>query len=319
MKKSFINIVLSVLVLVVMFTLVGCQKVDKVNQENLVVDKIEEKGVRLSVKRNAQSDGESLTITANVYPSNATNKNLNWVLDSVDENFSENNDVEEFVKLTVSSDTLSCNVEFLHAFPVQFKITVSSKANPNVFASCTLDCYERIISIDNIDVDLTTSADSYAILNEGNVFDFSSLTYDDIMSLDTVIEISNIEYQTKGTIDISDNASISVKWNDNILNAAEENYGSIDNLFSSSYFEITDNKFNIKSIIQNYSLYTSNTDEVITVLQQTPYWFTVEVFASTNNEIDFTHSLTKNYILGGFDISNIPVSSITLDETSITL
>ena len=319
MKKKFINVILSVLLLVLTFSLVGCQKVDKVNQENLFIDKIEEKGVHLSVRRNAQSDNDSITITAYVTPSDATNKKLNWVLDCDDDNFSDSNNLEDFLDLNVSSDTLSATINYLAPFPVQLKVIVSSQANPNIFASCSIDCYERIFSIDYIDIDVTTTTGSFAVVQNDNVFYFSSLTYDHIMSLDTIIEISNIEYQTKGTIDISDYASIRVKWNDNVINLAEENYGSIDNLFSTEYFTIYDNQFNIKLMMKDYALYESYSEEVISVLQETPYWFTVEVTATTNNEINFVHSMTKQFILGGFDISNIPVSSIILDETSITL
>ena len=107
---------------------------------------IEESAISL----NMSSFEESVTVTATITPSTATNKKVNWSLawKNASSSWASGKDVSDYVTVTPASDgALTANVNCLKAFGEQIKITVTSRANVNAKAECTLDYARRILDI----------------------------------------------------------------------------------------------------------------------------------------------------------------------------
>ena len=90
---------------------------------------------------------EGITLTATIQPETAENKTVDWDVAFVNpsSSWASGKDVSDYVTVTPASDgALTANVNCLKAFGEQIKITVTSRANVNAKAECTLD-YARLI------------------------------------------------------------------------------------------------------------------------------------------------------------------------------
>ena len=91
---------------------------------------------------------EGITLTATIQPETAENKAVDWDVAFVNPSSSlaSGKDVSNYVTVTPASDgALTANVNCLKAFGEQIKITVTSRANVNAKAECTLDYARRIL------------------------------------------------------------------------------------------------------------------------------------------------------------------------------
>lgn len=91
---------------------------------------------------------EGITLTATIQPETAENKTVDWDVAFVNpsSSWASGKDVSDYVTVTPASDgALTANVNCLKAFGEQIKITVTSRANVNAKAECTLDYARRIL------------------------------------------------------------------------------------------------------------------------------------------------------------------------------
>ena len=91
---------------------------------------------------------EGITLTATIQPETAENKAVDWDVAFVNpsSSWASGKDVSDYVTVTPASDgALTANVNCLKAFGEQIKITVTSRANVNAKAECTLDYARRIL------------------------------------------------------------------------------------------------------------------------------------------------------------------------------
>lgn len=96
----------------------------------------------------ASNASEGITLTATIYPDSAENKAVDWDVSFVNpsSSWASGKDVSDYVTVTPASDgALTANVNCLKAFGEQIKITVTSRANVNAKAECTLDYARRIL------------------------------------------------------------------------------------------------------------------------------------------------------------------------------
>ena len=177
MKKYLSILSVFVLLFVSFFTLTGCKNVKKDSPGDMIVSNVEERGIRISSKRN-RFGNNSITLTATVTPSNATNKKLNWTLTCDDSSINPS----DYVNLNVSADTLSCDLEKNDSCVVQLKLVVSSQSNPTVFATCYIDFYQ-ITTFNSINLKIEDPNDiEHIIMNDG-CFDLTDYTYNDFKSI----------------------------------------------------------------------------------------------------------------------------------------
>ena len=133
----------------------GDQNTDLGDQEgepgdNMAVSEIDYSGITLAmvpmVASELSAQAESgLNITATVLPSQATDKALDWSVEFVDETseWAQGKTVTDYV--TVSGTDTGATVECLKGFGSQMLVKAVSRSNPDVYATCTLDYYARVI------------------------------------------------------------------------------------------------------------------------------------------------------------------------------
>lgn len=93
------------------------------------------------------SEYDSVTIQATVKPDNATNKSVSWSVAFVNptSKWATGKSVTDYITVTPQSTGSNiATVECLKPFGEQIKITVTSEANPDAKAECTVDFAKRI-------------------------------------------------------------------------------------------------------------------------------------------------------------------------------
>lgn len=171
MKKSKILSIICAAVMVMggVFA-AGCKKEENikiesnketVSSDNVVIQEEESSAVSLATKKisfdeYAKYDVEPLaesayTLTAVMTPSDASNKSVDWSVSwaNSESGWAKGKNVLEYVKITPQADggliaTLSC----LQAFGEQIVITVVSRVNADLTATCTVDYAKKILSVD---------------------------------------------------------------------------------------------------------------------------------------------------------------------------
>lgn len=168
MKKARI---LSVIFAAVMATFgifaVGCGKEEKRTEttskdEQIVINGKEEKAIpmpsalafrgatMLSEEGEPVAQSASVTLTATITPSSATNQKVDWsvAFSNPTSTWASGKTVTDYVTVTPTSDgALTASVECLQAFGEQIKITVTSRDNASAKATCTCDYYKRVTDV----------------------------------------------------------------------------------------------------------------------------------------------------------------------------
>ena len=92
------------------------------------------------------STNKTLTLNAVVLPDNASDKTLEWSINWVNpsQGFAVGKNVNNYVTITPSADTLSCNVSYVTDFGSQIQVDAKSKSNPACSSSCFVDCMQKI-------------------------------------------------------------------------------------------------------------------------------------------------------------------------------
>lgn len=87
----------------------------------------------------------SVTLTATVLPTTAVNKALDWTIAWAEpDGWTSGKTVTDYVGLSTSDNVAT--VTFKKLFTVKAIITVTSQDNPEVKASCNVDCAKRLLS-----------------------------------------------------------------------------------------------------------------------------------------------------------------------------
>lgn len=134
----------------------------------LIIDQIVANGMLLSVgTAAADEDGNmSQLFTATITPSNATNKEVDWVIafKNPDSEWATEKNIDDYVTVTPTSDgALTATVTCKAAFGEQIELTVTSRSNPEAYAVASVDYAKRLQS-----ASVTVSGD------ENYIFDASS-------------------------------------------------------------------------------------------------------------------------------------------------
>lgn len=136
----------------------------------------EEQGVKMSVRKLMSSEfaaygvsalaEDAYTLTATVYPENASNKALDWSVSFVNasSSWATGKTVTDYVTVTPTSDgALTATVENLGAFGEQIQVKATSRDNPDAYATCTVEYLQRTtgygvtLSGPNVDVTLKST------------------------------------------------------------------------------------------------------------------------------------------------------------------
>lgn len=322
-------------ILVVGLSLITCMNINnsfKLDHSDLVVNIQNSEKLKLS-KKFVKNDSTSYTITANVTPTEAANKQLVWSLSYTDG--TDSSDISSYVNIVVASDTLSATIKYVKVFDKQIILKVTSVANSSVTATCTIDCYERISSVDTISLkfdnfglpesqnsDYFLSCDD--IKEDGvNVIDFSGFNKMYQWEDNGIISI-DLEYSKRGTVS---NNSISYYFNLNatedlkdILTANNRSYGMSGFTFSCDDGTISGDLSDYITFKRLFSLmFYDNLDTDLTandleIISKCSNWFDLTLIISDG----LNYSKSVCFKLVNFDISDlVNVSNINLTETEL--
>lgn len=338
MKKFIKNLSFVFIIALIFVSLVGCdnsKKEDNTDNKNeeMIADVVEENGIGLKMTRLSTGSSSGVSITATVLPSNATDKTLTWNLEWVERTgySASNYTLSNFVSKVVSSNTLNCNITLLKRFPMQIKVTVASKTNSDVSASCLLDCYSVMdfnAKEGGAQFELSYSVDSVG--NKYEIFGCSDLdseivlegmTYDSIFntgdaSFNSITEEEIIDCY--GTIKTTESYVVLIGLSSSLKSMLEAKGIT----FNDDYTILKTNRVDgyLSDLITNF---TSNKDTILNILNSTNNWF--ELYISFTNTYNGS---TVNYVekviqLKGFSVadyySNVSVKSIVLDKENIIL
>lgn len=122
--------------------------------------------LRLIKKNKISANGQVLSVTASLSPDWIIDKTVSW---SLSWNGSNSEIVSQYVSITPSSDTLTCEVKVLKEFTTQIILTCTAKSNDRTKATCTIDYVGKTFSLKDSglgDVDLIGEKYSDYTLND---------------------------------------------------------------------------------------------------------------------------------------------------------
>ncbi len=169
MKKKLISSILAVATISsCAFATVACtdkvsdtptQTVQQMATNDIQVRQTKNQGITLTTTTYEDTDIETYvynvtekTITATISPADAE-QSVTWTLSwaNPSSKWASGKDVEDYMKLTENArNALQVEVSMKKQFGEQIVLTVTADADSSVSAECTLDCYERVASIDDV-------------------------------------------------------------------------------------------------------------------------------------------------------------------------
>ncbi len=114
---------------------------------DVVTDIVDSDALRLTKHNRVSASGQALSVTATLSPDYIIDKTVNW---SIAWKGTNSANVNDFITLTPSSDTLTCTVSVKKAFTTQIVLTCSANNNPQVKATCTIDYVGRTLNAKTI-------------------------------------------------------------------------------------------------------------------------------------------------------------------------
>lgn len=291
----------------------------------LSVGNIESNGITLlsataySAEASATALSEaSVTLKATVGPEDATNKILEWTVAFADptSSWASGKTVTDYVKVTPSGDTLSATVECIAPFSAQIVVTVTSEANPDASASCTVDYAKKVTDVGlNVGTYEFQSGETLFVPFEvgtdvqgaGGTVDLgfstsAAFTVDDSFTL-TGCEVGNVMYEYLGGI-----VTIYGFHLENVISDGGELRFDRDFLYESgACFD------GGGTIIQLNNLTTTDLEGFLMPIIDGGITFDITLtFTGTNSTYTYTTSLGFSEIT-----NNSTVNSVTLDESGV--
>lgn len=313
MKKFiYLNISLFSLIIVIGVCLgVGSIIVSKSgeNSSNNLFFDISNGGI-VKLNQNVSSGG-IYSITASVEPVDVMIEDVTWTLSWKD---SKEEDVNEYVKLTTSSDLLSVEVEYIKNFDTQIIVEclLTYGGGNKELASCTIDCYKRISSFEgygtiNGEHCTVDSNNNIVVPSSFELYDFDDITFD----------THGINYELFGSVNVVVTDTYKLSLSNELLLLLEES--NVD--YNSSSINLTStNGLTIYELFVYYFFdsYDTNRTQYLNVLSQTDCWFTItlNVVGTYNNTQVWNEDLSVD--ICGFNTSYYKeIQSFTLSQSMI--
>lgn len=257
------------------------------------------------------SSGGVYTITASVEPVDIMIEDVAWTISWKE---SASQDVNDYVKLTTSSDLLSVEVEYIKNFDTQIIVEclLTYGGGSKERASCTIDCYKRISSFEGYGayngISCTVDSNNNIVVPSNfEQYDFDDITFDS----------HGINYELFGSVDVEVTNTYQLALSEELLllldesnldyNSSSINPKSIDGL---TIYEVF--------VYYFFDSYDSNRTQYLNVLAQTDCWFTItlNVVGTYNNTEVWNEDLSVD--ICGFNTSYYKqIQSFTLSKTMI--
>lgn len=278
---------------------------------------IEESAISLNM---SASEG-SVSVSATITPSTASNKKVDWALSwkNPSSSWANGKNVTDYVSVTPDSDgSLTATVKALKAFSEQIILTCTARENANIKSTCSIDYSKKIV-----DIAVSIQKDGSAVealewTNDGNTYD---------IVLDTTF--------SEGTVEYSYIYNYTLEATDTFISSVQQTYlGSLNgettqiNLVSKTKYNLPELK--IKTSYDNLTgsyLYFSNG---ATATSEKVYMTAVNLFKSdvesfVGSMFNFTISASNDYSTFEKTISllsnganfSVSVEDVTLSDSSI--
>lgn len=215
---------------------------DPAPEEDCESDPVEESAISL----NMSSSNGSVTVTATITPSTATNKKVNWSLawKNASSSWASGKTVTDYVTVTPDSDgSLTATVKAVKAFSEQIILTCTSRDDINVKSTCTIDYSKKIESI-SVSIKKDGSDSALYWSNEGDLYDI-------------------VLYTTfsEGTIEDNFTFSYSMEATDEFISACQQTYNGFNPSGASTQISLigkTTFTLELPQIETSYEKLTSN-------------------------------------------------------------
>ena len=259
-----------------------------------VVQVQDENGIRLRQNKVAQNT-DTLSVTAEVSPADCIDKTVNWSLAWASSN---DNDINTYVVITLSTDTLTCTVKVLKEFSTQINLICKSNLDSNVSATCVIDYVSRKFSDTSqssfmLNVSNGTMICSVYGENIKKYLSYCSLTggtiagkiQEDGITVNSFklnnIDVTEYVFGSKGNLTVND-----------MIQYLIDNGTTLDR-FSSLYFNIN----------FTYKVYYDR-NAYLGVSSSTDYW----LISSSSTTLSKTINI---------DVSNFSAASVSLDDSTL--
>lgn len=312
MKKRYLFIILSSMMFIgITLSMVLLYKQNLNNQkvdDTLLVETINNNNfIKLKkerIKRNLAHSG-TYKISATINTSDIANNKINWNLKWKD---GTNANISNYITISVASDTFSVTLTQKEQFSQQIILTAASTLNPDIKATCTLDCYKRFadINLETLNYD-TDGGEAPQLATIDNINNKITYSLDESKSLDIADFdfIDNLKINSAvGTVDFKYNCEIIVKVSNEL-----ESYISNQNPITKQVSSFN----NDGNITFYYSLYdvlgfNSSSDSEyfnqvmyqLSLIDNIDHWFdlTITITGTVNGE---AVNLSKTYQMCGFN------------------
>ena len=107
---------------------------------DVVADVQNSDALRLTKHNRVSANGQALSVTATLSPDYIVDKTVTW---SIAWKSTNSANVNDYITITPSADTLTCTVAVKKAFSTQIILTCTAKSNTSVKATCTIDYVDR--------------------------------------------------------------------------------------------------------------------------------------------------------------------------------
>ena len=302
-KRSKITLGLGALAIAGLGIFAGMQALNNPNstqqEAGSLIGTVEENA---PIKLRSLPTNQGIMVTASVTSEYA---DINWSVAWASTNSAK---ITDYVSITPSEDTKSCEVKYIKQFDTQIVLTASIDDKS---ATCTVDCYDRIT-----DYRLTFKRYDNTLAEDNGLVDLSEFTWDDYYEeQNNFVEFDEYDYNTSGTIDTEITYATSWSFTDDVKDVLDANkFTYSDQLeYSITLFDFLDKN------IDGLSGW-KDVNNVIKLLSEAGVkdWFDVTVTYTNkygNTEIE---TKSKTYTIGNIDMSSAFItSSLQLDKTGI--
>lgn len=107
---------------------------------DVVADVQNSDALRLTKHNRVSANGQALSVTATLSPDYIVDKTVSW---SIAWKGTNSANVNDYITITPSADTLTCTVAVKKAFTQQIILTCTANTNKDVKATCTIDYVDR--------------------------------------------------------------------------------------------------------------------------------------------------------------------------------
>ena len=276
--------------------------------ENLLVSEGTSRGgMKLASVTQKTNNITTQTITATLGDSTVYNDKLDW---TIAWNGTGSGNVNDYVGMTVASNTHSVTLTYKKQFATQIKVTATSNADSTITASCLVDCYKRV---SNVSANLTTVMNGQTVNESNGSINLSGMvSYDSIFDEDDRIDELNLTFNKIGTKDTEVTYEAKLYLSSSLFYAFDDLSGA-----EGGSYDLTECWYDV--LYEELGKSPTSDQEIMGILASNSHWFDIQINYTVKSGSTVVETGTSTIALKGFNIADgLSVGSITLNQSNIT-